>query len=361
MGRHFARHCDFDVDNFVEDACGNFASLELKERSNAVRDALAEHLPQEYPLACDVLVSTLHPDGNEELSSGVSNDLGVRGWAIMPMADFVALRGQDHFELSMDVLRQMTSRFTSEFAVRPFIAADPMKAVELALKWAKSDNHHERRLASEGWRPRLPWGMRLNCFVDEPQAILPILDKLKDDPSDYVRKSVANCLNDVSKDHPDAVVEVAEAWLDGASTERLRLVKHACRTLIKNGNQDILAVLGFGEAHLKDEALEVLTPVVTLGGALEFRLNITSASTQRQSLIVDFVIHHQLANGQTSPKVFKWSVFDLDAGASRQVSKRHPIKPITTRRYYSGQHRIDIQINGKIVASDGFELVVAQS
>jgi 3-methyladenine DNA glycosylase AlkC len=276
----------------------------------------------------------------------------------MPMTEIVAARGLDDFDYAMGVLAEMTKRFTSEFAVRPFLIADPERGVEIARKWAEDDNYNVRRFASEGTRPRLPWGLRLQSFVQDPQPLLPLLTQLRDDPSEYVRRSVANSLNDIAKDHPDLIAEIAADWLKEAPKNRVRLVKHACRTLIKAGHAPTLAALGYGLAEVDVFPITLAAPVVNMGGHLEFSATVTSKAKTTQPLIIDYVIHHRKANGRTTPKTFKWKVMELGTGKSATLSKRHAIKPIATRVYYAGQHAVEVQINGQSYAEAKFELIV---
>lgn len=341
---------------FIRDASGNFEALELKERSNAIRDALVRHLPEEFPAALEVLLAALSTRTDLGGVEFGPDDDGVHGWIVSPMADYVALRGQDHFDMALGGLAEMTKRFSSEFAVRPFLAADPARALGHFARWAQDGNVHVRRLASEGCRPRLPWGMRLHCFVADPAPLLPILEALRDDPEEYVRRSVANNLNDIAKDHPDLVAGIATDWMKEASRDRQRLVRHACRTLVKAGHEGALAVLGFGPALVELAGLEVTTPVVHFGAALEFSAGLRSTAKVAQDIVVDFVIHHIKADGTRSPKVFKLKTARIDAGAVITVRKRHPMKPITTRVYRPGAHRVEIQVNGKVLGGAEFEL-----
>jgi 3-methyladenine DNA glycosylase AlkC len=286
------------------------------------------------------------------------DEFGVRGWAILPMADFVAARGLQDFDASLDLLAEMTKRATSEFAVRPFLVADPDRTLAHAWRWAGDANRHVRRLASEGTRPRLPWGMRLGRFVADPSPLIPLLTRLRDDPSDYVRRSVANSLNDIAKDHPDLVADIARDWLADAPPERTRLVRHACRTLVKRGHSPTLAALGYGPPTVRLSKLEVLTPEVSFGTALEFVAEIASEGAA-QDIVLDYVIHHLRANGGTGAKVCKWKVLALGAGETLRLARRHPMRPVTTRRYYDGTHRVAVVANGVVLAEAEFELTGA--
>ena len=200
--------------------------------------------------------------------------------------------------------------------------------------------------------------MRLPAFMTDPAPVIHLLELLKDDDEEYVRRSVANNLNDIAKDHPDLVAEIASQWLKGAEKNRERLVRHACRTLIKQGHQATLKAFGYNKARVEVDKLEVLNSSVAFGSALEFELGLTSASADSQPLIIDYAIHHQKANGSTSPKVFKWKTLTLERHATLVAKRRHPMKMITTRVYYPGTHKLEILINGTSVGVVDFELII---
>ncbi len=359
MGRHLQRaDPTFDADAFISAATDGLEDLEMKERSAHIQAALDPLLPSDFRAACDVMLASLSPKTDEDWKAEDIQTLGICGWAVMPMAELVAARGLDDFDHAMGVLAEMTKRFTSEFAVRPFLIADPVRGLEIAREWAEDDNYHVRRLASEGTRPRLPWGLRLQVFVQDPAPLLPLLAQLRDDPSEYVRRSVANSLNDIAKDHPDLIAGIAADWLKDAPKDRVRLVRHACRTLIKAGHAPTLEALGYGRAEVDVSPVTLSAPVVNMGGHLEFSATVTSQAKTTQPLIIDYVIHHRKANGATSPKTFKWKVMELGAGKSATLSKRHAIKPITTRTYYAGPHALEVQINGQSYGEAKFELIL---
>lgn len=362
MGRHFARQSSaFDSQLFAKTATDGLDQLEFKQRSDHITDALERFLPEDFRAACAILSGALHPQDDVDLSDQTTDDEGIRGWGILPMTEYVARKGLDDFDFSLDVLKDMTKRSTAEFAVRPFLAADPERAMHHVRQWARDDNYHVRRLASEGSRPRLPWGMRLNVFVDDPSPILPVLETLRDDKEDYVRRSVANNLNDIAKDHPDLVADIAGKWLSGnPDKNRERLVRHACRSLIKAGHRPTLKALGYGPPAVTLEALNLDRDTVQFGETLQISADLKSTHDDIQDLIVDYVVHHQKANGQTTPKVFKWATLRLAGGEKRQLEKSHVFKPITTRVYYSGEHVIEIQANGQSLGQRAFTLVMPQ-
>ena len=359
MAHHLVRvTADFDGEGFIALAINDLDNLELKQRSSQITKSLKQFLPEDFPRAVKILVSSLDPITNfsiSEMEHGSTPD-GIRGWPVMAMADYVAWHGQNHLELSLDALREMTMRSSSELAIRHFIQNYETRVMEVLSTWVNDQNYHVRRLVSEGTRPRLPWAMQLPEFIKDPSSVLPLLERLKDDNEEYVRRSVANNLNDIAKDHPDVVADIAKKWMVDTTPERKKLIRHALRTLIKSGHPGALKALGYGPPNVTVSHFDVLTKEVTLGNALEFELEIASNSTADQPLVIDYVIHHRRANGKTTPKVFKWKNITLKAGAKNFGIKRHAIRPITTRRYYAGQHRIEISINGQVFCGKGFFL-----
>lgn len=357
MAKHLSRASkSFDGKRFLRVASSGLDQLELKARSSQITDALAEALPNDFLSARDTLIGSLHPDTEEDVSVKEMDGRGIRGWGVMPMCDFVSRHGMGEFDASMDALSEMTKRFSAEFAVRDFLIEDEARALRHFTKWTKDRNVHVRRLASEGSRPRLPWGVQLRSFVQDPAPLFPILEALRDDEDEYVRRSVANNLNDIAKDHPALIAKLAKDWLRGASADRSRLVRHACRTLVKRGDQATLRALGYGPAKVKVENVAASPVAVREGDSVQLELTLRSAAKTAQSLIVDYVIHHQKARGKTSPKVFKWKTFELPPGKTVDLAKKHSFKRVTTRTYYPGTHRIEITVNGTPVGSTSCEL-----
>lgn len=357
MGFHLKRVWDeFDEQGFVDKATSGLDDLELKERSNQIRVALEVCLPEGFPEAAAIINKSLHPQDIIDLSGTTMDGEGIRGWATMPLTDYAGIHGIQDFDLGMSVQKELTKRGSSEFGVRYFLIENQGRALAIMDEWAEDTNYHVRRLVSEGSRPRLPWAMRLPELIADPAPLFQILDKLKDDPEEYVRRSVANNLNDIAKDHPDVVAGIAKKWLRNASPERAKLVRHACRSLVKAGHQKTLSALGYEKPQVSLVKLDVLTPTVTFGGALEFEIQLQSTSDNPQKLIIDYVIHHRKANGKTSPKVFKWKTVTLKGKAAIAVSRKHAMRPITTRKYYEGVHGIEISVNGEKFGYQEFEL-----
>jgi 3-methyladenine DNA glycosylase AlkC len=356
MGAHLAAgEPGFDRAGFEAAASAGLEDLELKARSAQITRALLDRLPADFAAATDLLLATLHPETGGVGDGEASDARGLRGWAVMPMADAGAARGAEDFDRALATLAELTRRFSAEFAVRPLFSADPGRALGWLAAWAGDPDHHVRRLASEGARPRLPWGLRLKVFVADPGPLLPILARLRDDPSEAVRRSVANSLNDIAKDHPDRVAEFARDWLADAPPARVRLVRHALRSLVKQGHPGALAALGYRAAAVEGR-LTVATPEVAFGDALAFALELRETAGAAQRLVVDYAVHHRRANGTTAPKVFKWTTLEIAPGATLRLQRRHAIRPITTRRYYDGPQRLEILVNGAHVAGADFVL-----
>ena len=347
----------FDRSGFVSMATNNLDDLELKERSMQITEALVVFLPDDFDHAARIILKSLASEVVGEIDVQPSNQ-GISGWAIMPMVDYVGLYGRGHFDVSMTLFKELTKRFSSEFGIRFFLLHEPERTMAVLNTWLNDPNHYVRRLISEGTRPRLPWGMRLPIFIEDPSPVLLLLEALKDDEQEYVRRSVANNLNDIAKDHPDLVAELAARWLKDADKNRVRLVKHACRTLIKQGHKGALKALGYNAPHVVIEKLEITTPEVEFGEALIFEMSLVSTLEQNQNLIVDYAIHHKKANGKTTPKVFKWKTITLAPSKLLLATRKHAIKKITTRSYYPGTHRLEIFINGVSFGSKEFELIM---
>jgi len=358
MGEHLTKAWPkFDCPGFTAIAANNLDALELKERSAQITEALVAFLPDDFEHAAAVMLESLAPEDGYDINANES-DQGIVGWAIMPMVDYVGLHGLEHFDLSMNLFKEMTKRSSSEFGIRFFIMAEPERTLTTLKTWLNDPNHHVRRLISEGTRSRLPWAMRLPTFIENPSPVLELLEALKDDEEEYVRRSVANNLNDIAKDNPDIVAKIAGKWLKDADKNRQRLVRRACRTLIKQGHKPTLKALGYKAPRIKLEKLEVLTPLVGFGSALHFEISLVSASKKEQNLIIDYAIHHRKANGKTSPKIFKWKTGTLAPSEILFAKRKHAIKKITTRAYYSGTHRLELFVNGVSLGSKDFELIM---
>jgi 3-methyladenine DNA glycosylase AlkC len=348
-------HPGFAAESFAAEVAAAVPGLELKGRVAAIAAALRRHLPAEYPQALAIILETLGPPHSE--AEGMFN----AGWHYMPFANFVELYGLHHFDESIRALHAITQRHTAEFAIRPFLLHYPERTLATLNSWVYDQSFHVHRLVSEGTRTRLPWASRLPQFIADPTPVLALLAVLKDDPVLYVRKSVANNLNDITKDHPDLVLNTLAQWHSGASAERRWLMRHALRTLVKEGHPDALRLLGAEHATvtLRDVTLEPQR--VPYGGVLTWSCTIQSTALVAQELIVDYVLHFAAANGSLRPKVFKLTTLRLEADAVARFTRRFSFRPVTIRRYYPGCHRIEIQVNGNIIGGADFELLPTES
>jgi len=359
MARHFSNaFSEFNAPGFIKQASDGLDLLELKERSSRICSAMKSFLPDDFKKSAKIIKKSLAKDNKDNSDNGSLNSTGISEWAIMPVAEYVGLHGREHFELGMELLKEMTPLFSSEFGIRFFLLENPQKSLSIIKHWLGDSNSHVRRLASEGTRPRLPWAMRLPMFIEDPGLILPLLETLKDDKSEYVRRSVANNLNDISKDHPELVAEIAERWLKGADANRKRLIHHACRSLIKQGHRPTLKALGYGRPLVELKKLNVLDSKLKFGEELVFEIELKSTSNKVQDLIIDYAIHHQKANGKLSPKVFKWKKSAVQPNELLRAGKRHAMKSITTRKYYAGLHQLEILVNGVSLDRINFELII---
>ncbi len=254
---------------------------------------------------------------------------------------------------------EMTKRFTAEGAIRAFLHKYPEQTLAVLEGWADDPNCHVRRLVSEGTRPRLPLAPCLQHFVTDPRHVLHLLAKLKDDPERMVQRSVANNLNDIAKDHPDLVVDTLAAWQSSSSPGVRWIIRHASRTLVKQGQQKALGLLGYPqEISISIPALRVQTPVVSIGEDLVFEFDIHSEADAPQNLIIDFILQHVKANGRRKPKVFKLTQKLLKPLQTVTIAKKHSMHAINTRVYYPGMHLLEIQINGQVLAKAEFELKI---
>jgi 3-methyladenine DNA glycosylase AlkC len=256
----------------------------------------------------------------------------------------------------MKALKKLTSLFSAEFAVRPFLLQDTGRALGHLRGWLHDPDEHVRRLISEGTRPRLSWGCQLPMFRDDPGPVIELLTHLRDDPAEYVRRSVANNLNDIAKDHPATVVKVCRAWMKGASDQRRWIIRHGLRTLVKKGDKGALKVLGYTTEPKVEVQLELSTKSLKIGSDLIIEVKLASTARRTQKLVVDYVVHHQRAGGKTTPKVFKLRSLDLGPDESVHLQKKHSFAPRTVRRYYPGKHTVELMVGGRSFGRRSFTL-----
>lgn len=346
---HFARETaaiapGFDAERFLLLATDNLDALGIMQRLRQTAVSFQATLPTSYGAALEVL-DVLAPRINH-------------GFASIVLSEFVALYGQEHFDLSMRALHNFTRYGSAEFAVRHFLARDFERTLAVMVGWAEDDNEHVRRLASEGSRPRLPWSFNLKTLIADPSPTAPILEALKSDTSLYVRKSVANHLNDITKDHPDRVVDRVSGW-DMQNAHTAWIVKHALRTLIKKGDARALHLIGStGTPEVSVEHFAVTPAHIGLGERIALNVWLTSAASSNQKLVVDYAVHYVKKAGTPSKKVFKLREIELAPAASAELSISQVVRDFTTRKHHAGHHRVELIVNGETLAVSGFDLAL---
>ncbi|SKA47706.1 3-methyladenine DNA glycosylase AlkC [Chitinophaga eiseniae] len=347
--RHFAdvfaaADKKFDRNGFYKDVTDQLETRELNGRLRHTAMMLGKHLPGDYKKAVAVL---------QKAAPSLKT-----GYTALVLPDFVALYGKDHFDLSMEVLQYFTTLGSAEFAIREFLKADFARTLTVMKKWARHDDHHVRRLASEGSRPRLPWSFKLDAVIKDPSLTRDILESLKTDETLYVRKSVANHLNDISKDNSAYMLQLVKGW-DTQHPHTGWIIKHASRTLIKKGDKDSLSVFNFEkQVKIKLAQFKLSAAVIRLGDALTFTFQLKSEKTSPQKLVIDYVVHYPKSSGELSQKVFKLKELTLQPGELLSFSKKQVFKDMTTRKHYAGKHLISIQVNGKIYGEQAFQLKI---
>jgi 3-methyladenine DNA glycosylase AlkC len=336
----------FNTDRFLALALDGLETRELMDRLRQTALAADSALPGSF-------------QDKVALLRAYAPNIGHNFVGIWP-CEFVARFGLHDPAFSLAALRDLTRFGSAEFAIRPFILRDQPATLAVLQSWAADANEHVRRLASEGSRPRLPWGARLQSLVADPSPTLPILTALRADESLYVRKSVANHLNDICKDHPDIVLDLVSTW-DRSNPRTAWIVKHALRTLIKRGHPRALALLGAGKPARVNVTFSVAPKRLVLGGTLTLDAVISSTAAQTQRLLIDYVVHYARASGKAAEKVFKWTAIDLAPRKSISLTKRQVIRDFSTRKHHAGTHRIELQINGRRLAECSFRLSVGGS
>ncbi|MFT4623009.1 MAG: 3-methyladenine DNA glycosylase AlkC [Myxococcota bacterium] len=324
---------------FVHAAMDGLDALELKARVRHVAAALRDSLPADWPGAVAAI-----RDAAQHPQPAVDSTAGALLW--WPVLQLVEAHGPADQQVCLELLRELTPRFSAEFAVRPFLDNDPVGSLAVLRTWLDDPDVHVRRLASEGTRPRLPWGIRLRAFQHDPSWTIPLLDALYRDRELYVRRSVANHLGDIAKDHVDLAVATAERWLAHPAPTTDWVIRHALRHPIKQGHAGALRLIGVQPLRGVRTRLTVRSPTVPLGSALEVELELVSEATVDQDVLVDLAVHFLKKDGSLRPKVFKWTRRRLTAGETLTLSKSLPLRPVSTRRHYPGQQRVGALVNG---------------
>lgn len=327
----------------------NWERKELKQRMKHTSYVLHQFLPDDFAKTSVVIEKIISKIKQKPFTSS--------SLEFMFFPDYIENYGINDFETSVKSIEFITQFTSCEFAVRTFIIKYGDKMIQQMYQWSLHENHHVRRLASEGSRPRLPWAMALPELKRDPKPILPLLENLKNDPSEYVRRSVANNLNDIAKDNPDVVIQIAKQW-KGESNETEAVVKHGCRTLLKQGNSDILKIFGLidnPKVELKN--FKIKTKAIGVGEYLEFSFTLQNNDEKTQYLRLEYAIYYLRKNGQLSKKVVKISERQLNPNEKIEIHRKHSFKIITTRQFYIGQQKLSIIVNGQEREIDKFKLI----
>lgn len=341
---------DFDKKSFLKCIYDNgWENRELKQRMRHISTVLKNHLSDNFNKNVDtilMLIPQLEKNGIKEDSI-----------EFMFLPDFIELYGLENYNTSIKAFERITQFTSCEFAVRPFIIKYEVEMIKQMHLWSKHRHSMVRRLATEGCRPRLPWTMAIPSLKNNPAPIIPILERLKNDKSETVRRSVANNLNDISKDNPSTVIKLVKSW-QGKTAETDWLIKHACRTLLKQGDLEVLKLFGFGSVEkIKINNLETLTPKVEIGTFLEFTFELKNTNNSASKIRLEYGLYYQKANGTLSKKVFKISEKEYPKNSTTIINRKQSFKIITTRKFYLGQHQLSIIINGKEFNKIDFELI----
>jgi len=342
---------DFNSDLFMEQVCDkNWQQRELKDRMKHICFILHHHLSSDFPQAVQIILKIVN------LLKTAENDLRLE---YMFLPDYIETYGLDDYKISMQALEQITKFTSCEFAIRPFIIKDSQKTMQQMLLWSQNNNESVRRLASEGCRPRLPWACSLPEFKKNPMLILPILENLKADKSLFVRKSIANNLNDIAKDNPDIVINIIKKW-QGINSDTNWLIKHAARTLLKKGDKEVMKIFGLEPSHkIKIDNFLIVNSKIKIGNYLEFSFNLYNQKSQKTKIRLEYVIYYQKANGTLTKKVYKISEKDYSKNSITKIIRRQSFKVISTRKFHQGLHKIAVIINGREYQKYDFILLTA--
>jgi len=324
-----------------------FSQMELKERMRHTTRVLHEFLPEKFSDAFAILKNMM-----EKLRE---NKIGEDSLAYIFIPNYIEIYGIEDYENAVEAIEFTTQFITCEFGIRPFLIKYGDKMMAQMKVWSKHENHKVRRLASEGSRSKLPWAMAVPDLKKNPDLVMEILENLKNDPSDFVRRSVANNLNDIAKDHPEKVLEIAKKW-KGISKETDAIVKHGARTLLKQGHPEILKIYGLDSKNIDVENFEIATPKVRIGNSLEFYFTIKNNNDSVQTVRLEYGVYYKKSKGHLAKKVFKISEKAYQPNETIKVNRKQSFKIITTRVFYAGNHQLSIIINGEEKCIKNFEI-----
>lgn len=330
----------FSSEKFLKQVVAPLSSLSLNQRLRHTNVVLHEFLPANYKTSIAILKECI--------------PLVKPGYTNLVFPDFVSQYGTHDFKTSLEALHYFTPFGSSEFAIRTFLKQDMKKTIKTMYRWSEDENEHVRRLSSEGSRPRLPWSFKLDAIIHDPTLTKPILENLKQDDSLYVRKSVANHINDISKDSPDYVLRLVKLW-DQKHPHTGWIVKRGCRSLFKQGDQKSLTAFNYtSDARVSLRKFILIPDSIYIGEAMTFQFELSSKENKMQKLMVDYRVHYIKKSGSALPKVFKLKELDLAPNTSVCITKKQSFQNFTTRTHFPGKHKLEILVNGKVIVGATF-------
>ncbi|MDF2191848.1 DNA alkylation repair protein [Paraflavitalea sp. CAU 1676] len=339
---------DFDKKQFLKKIYDkDWEARELKQRMKHIAETLHGFMPANYDIAVKQLYKIIDALRKEGKNGALEH---------MIFTEYVEKYGIDHYDTSMEAIEFITQFISCEFAIRPFIIRYQAKAMKQMLKWSKHESFHVRRLSSEGCRPRLPWAMALPALKKDPSTILPILENLKDDPAEFVRKSVANNLNDIAKDNVDIVLDLVKRW-QGKSPRTDWIIKHGSRTLLRKANPQAMKLFGLAVADkVVVDKLKITDKSIGIGSTLLFAFELTNKGDQPIKLRVEYGIDYVKSGGKASRKLFKITENIYQPHKTVAFKRAQSFRNLTTRKHYAGVHTLSVVINGQELATKKFEV-----
>jgi len=339
---------DFDKSTYLKDTFDSkWPKMPVEQRLSYLSASLKKSLPDDYSSAISIII---------DLLAYLQKSPDYSPWVYMFLPDYMVRYGMENFNLSVDAFEEITKYTSCEFSVRPFILNYPNRMMEKMLVWSTHVDHNVRRLSSEGCRPRLPLAPALPAFKENPAKIIPILENLKNDESDFVRRSVANNLNDISKDNPAVVLDLVRSW-KGKGKNADWVVKHGSRTLLKAGNSEVMEIFGFGSVeNIVVREFNVLSPHVKVGGDLQFTFQLVNANNSASRIRLEYGVYYQKANGSLSKKVFKISEKVHPENSTTTINRKQSFRTMTTRKLHAGRHQLSLIVNGRELEKVDFEL-----
>ncbi len=338
---------DFDSHSFILSSTRGLSQKEMKERVIQISNAIDSHLPGPFKRNILILKGTLHN----------KRENGLKGFILWPYSHYVETRGIENFDISMEFLTELTKCFTAEWGIRPFLERYPDQTYSFLKQKISDPNEHVRRWISEGTRPNLPWGMKISHSKLNLKKNITLLEELKNDSSLYVRKSVANHLNDISRIDSKLLISTLKKWKKSETKELQWITKHALRSLIKEGHSEALQILGFKtDLKIKIRNFKLNQKEIKEGESIELTFELQNLNSNKESLMIDYIIHYQKSNKKISKKVFKLKIIHTENLQWIKLRKKIDFKKVTTRKHYPGIHTIELQINGKKFNKKTFNL-----